>query len=76
VVVKFWQLVEPFPPPVPGCPGPLGLGVAPATPEIPSSEAVPTTPATAIIRIRVTFAVLSLSGRAAPSPHGTPGRII
>lgn len=55
VVVKFPQLVLPLPPPVPGCPGPLGLGVADATPEMPSTDAVAIKPTKAIIRTRVTF---------------------
>lgn len=49
--MKFWQLVEPLPPPVPGWPGPLGLGVAAATPAIPNTGIAVIKPATTILRM-------------------------
>jgi hypothetical protein len=69
VVVKFWQLVEPLPPPVPGCPGPLGLGFAPATPEIPSTDAVAMRPTKATFRkSRMSCVLQSLVGEEGPFP--------
>jgi hypothetical protein len=54
--------VEPSPPPVPGCPGPLGLGVAPAIPAMPSAGAITIRPTTAILRKALTFRISFVSG--------------
>ena len=66
VDVKFAQLVEPSPPPVPGCPGPFGLGVAPAIPAVARAGAMAIRPTTAIFRRDLMFRV-SLS-RGAEDP--------
>src|SRR6516225_3289275 len=75
VVVKFWQLVLPVPPAVPGCPGPLGLGFAPAVPARPSTGAIANTPTTAIFRTNLIFPVspLSRGGRRPPVARGHQG---